>query len=65
MNLGILILETGGGNLAEISWCEPFLIYLVAFVIIIGVIFAVKEMGSNTGCPVIFLETGSDAKIPP
>lgn len=43
MGLGILILETGGGSLAEISWREPFLIYLVAFVIMIGVIFTIKE----------------------
>ncbi|MDE2443633.1 MAG: MFS transporter [Methanocorpusculum sp.] len=43
MGIGVLILETGGGSLAEISWREPFLIYLVAFVIIIGVLFAVKE----------------------
>lgn len=43
MGFGILLLETCGGTLAEISWREPFLIYLVAFVIMIGVIFAVKE----------------------
>lgn len=48
MGLGILILETGGGSLAEISWREPFLIYLVAFVIMIGVIFAVKEPGNES-----------------
>ncbi|MDR0981608.1 MAG: MFS transporter [Methanocalculaceae archaeon] len=47
MGIGVLILETGGGSLAEISWREPFLIYLVAFVIIIGVIFAVKEPSSE------------------
>ncbi|MDV0441216.1 MFS transporter [Methanorbis furvi] len=43
MGLGILILETGGGTLAEISWREPFLIYLVGFVILLGAIFAIKE----------------------
>ncbi|MDV0444154.1 MFS transporter [Methanorbis rubei] len=43
MGLGILILETGGGSLAEISWREPFLIYLVGFVILLGAIFAIKE----------------------
>ncbi len=47
MGFGILLLETCGGTLAEISWREPFLIYLVAFVIIIGVLFAVKEPGSE------------------
>ncbi len=49
MGLGILILETGGGTLAEISWREPFLIYLVGFVILLGVIFAIKEPVREAG----------------
>lgn len=43
MGLGVLVLETGGGALAEISWREPFLIYLIGIVILVGVIFSVKE----------------------
>lgn len=43
MGLGMLILETCGGSLAEISWREPFLIYLIAFVILIGVFFTIQE----------------------
>ncbi|HJK75528.1 MAG TPA: MFS transporter, partial [Methanocorpusculum sp.] len=43
MGLGILILETGGGSLAEISWREPFLIYLVGFVILAGVLLFIHE----------------------
>ncbi|HJK43296.1 MAG TPA: MFS transporter, partial [Methanocorpusculum sp.] len=43
MGLGILILETGGGSLAEISWREPFLIYMVGFVILAGVLLFIHE----------------------
>jgi len=43
MGLGGLVLQTGSGILAEISWREPFLIYLFGVLVIPLVLFYVKE----------------------
>lgn len=51
MGMGVLVLETCGGALAEISWREPFLIYLIGVVILIGVICSVKEPVRQTRDP--------------
>ncbi len=47
MGIGILFLETGGGLLADIGWREPFLIYLVGFVIVSDVILTMREPGDK------------------
>lgn len=43
MGFGVLILETSGGALAGIGWREPFLIYLIGGIILIGVLLFLKE----------------------
>lgn len=43
MGIGVLILEFTGGSLAEISWREPFLIYLIGLPIMLLVIFSMRE----------------------
>ncbi len=49
IGLGMLVLETGGGTLALISWREPFLIYLIGLVILLGVVAAVREPAADDG----------------
>ena len=43
MGVGGLVLQTGCGVLAEISWREPFLIYLFGVLVIPLVLLYVKE----------------------
>jgi len=43
MGVGVLLLETSGGYLAGISWHTAFLIYLIGFIILAGVLFTMKE----------------------
>ncbi len=43
MGLGILILEVGGGTLAEFGWHEPFLIYSIGFLILLMAIVSMRE----------------------
>ena len=43
IGVGILLLEYTGGTLAEISWKEPFLVYLVGLPMMLLVIFSMKE----------------------
>lgn len=52
MGMGILVLETSGGALANINWRMPFLIYSLGLVFLVGVFFTMKEpsrQGSATG----------------
>ena len=43
MGVGVLILEYTGGLLAEFSWREPFLVYLIGVPILLMVLFTMKE----------------------
>lgn len=43
MGVGVLILEYTGGSLAEISWREPFLVYLIGIPILLLVILTMRE----------------------
>lgn len=43
MGVGVLILEYTGGSLAEISWREPFLVYLIGVPILLMVILTMRE----------------------
>ena len=43
MGLGVLILETGGGILAEYGWHQPFLIYTLGFLIFFMGIVSLRE----------------------
>ncbi|MDV0443481.1 MFS transporter [Methanorbis rubei] len=43
MGVGGLVMQTGSGILAEISWREPFLIYLFGILVIPLVFFFIKE----------------------
>lgn len=43
MGVGVLILEFTGGNLAEISWREPFLVYLIGVPILIMCLLSMRE----------------------
>lgn len=43
MGLGVLILEYTGGLLAEFSWREPFLVYLIGVPILIMVLLTMRE----------------------
>ncbi|MCZ0861147.1 MFS transporter [Methanocorpusculum sp. MG] len=43
MGIGALILETGGGFLAGVSWRISFLIYLIGAVILIGIFLTMRE----------------------
>lgn len=43
MGIGVLILEFTGGSLAEISWREPFLIYLIGIPILALCILSMRE----------------------
>lgn len=43
MGLGVLILETVGGTLANISWHEPFLVYLIGIPILVCCILSMRE----------------------
>ena len=43
MGVGILILEYTGGSLAEISWREPFLVYLIGIPILIMALISMRE----------------------
>ncbi|WP_049796312.1 MFS transporter [Methanomassiliicoccus luminyensis] len=43
IGLGVLVLETSGGGLATFGWREPFLIYLIGAVILVGVVLTLKE----------------------
>lgn len=44
MGVGILVLEFTGGTLAEISWREPFLVYLIGVPILLMVLGSMKEV---------------------
>ncbi|MCK9343317.1 MAG: MFS transporter [Massilibacteroides sp.] len=43
MGIGVLVLDTSGGLLAEISWRMSFLIYGVGLLILIGTLITMKE----------------------
>ena len=43
MGVGVLILEYTGGSLAEISWREPFLVYLIGIPILLLCIISMRE----------------------
>ena len=43
MGVGVLILEYTGGMLAELSWREPFLVYLIGVPILLMVILTMRE----------------------
>ena len=43
MGVGVLILEYTGGLLAEFSWREPFLVYLIGVPILLMVLLTMKE----------------------
>lgn len=43
MGLGVLVLEFTGGSLAEISWRDPFLVYLIGVPILIMCILSMRE----------------------
>ncbi len=43
MGLGVLILEVGGGTLAEFGWHEPFLIYSIGFLILLMAVVSMRE----------------------
>lgn len=43
MGVGVLILEYTGGSLAEISWREPFLVYLIGVPILLLCILSMRE----------------------
>ena len=43
MGIGVLVLEFTGGSLAEVSWREPFLIYLIGLPILIMVVLSMRE----------------------
>lgn len=43
MGVGVLILEYTGGTLAEISWREPFLVYLIGVPILLMAILTMRE----------------------
>ena len=43
MGVGILILEFTGGTLAEITWREPFLVYLIGVPIMLMVLGSMRE----------------------
>ena len=43
MGVGGLVLQTGCGALAEISWRDPFLIYLFGLLVIPGVLLFIRE----------------------
>lgn len=43
MGVGVLILEFTGGSLAEISWREPFLVYLIGIPILMLVVMSMRE----------------------
>ena len=43
MGVGVLILEYTGGSLAEISWREPFLVYLIGIPILLLCILSMRE----------------------
>lgn len=43
IGVGILLLEYTGGSLAEISWREPFLIYLIGLPMMLLVMFSMRE----------------------
>ncbi|MBC2890397.1 MFS transporter [Gordonibacter massiliensis (ex Traore et al. 2017)] len=47
MGAGILLLEFGGGVLAEFGWRMPFLVYLVGVVIFVGVLLFLREDGGG------------------
>ena len=50
IGIGILLLEYTGGALAEISWREPFLIYLIGLPMMFLVIFSMREpISKGTG----------------
>lgn len=43
MGLGVLVLEFTGGSLAEISWRDPFLVYLIGVPILVLCILSMRE----------------------
>lgn len=43
MGVGILVLESSGGFLAELGWRMPFLVYLLGVVIFFGVVIFVRD----------------------
>ena len=43
MGVGVLILEYTGGSLAEMSWREPFLVYLIGVPILLLCILSMRE----------------------
>ncbi len=47
MGIGCLVLEGGGGGLAEFSWRYPFFIYLLALPIMLGA-FSLQEPAKNS-----------------
>lgn len=47
MGVGVFILEFAGGSLAGIGWREPFLIYLIGIVIVLGIVFFLREPTRN------------------
>lgn len=53
MGVGVLILEFTGGSLAELSWREPFLVYLIGLPILLLVVMSMREPGHR--------DTGGDA----
>lgn len=47
MGLGAAVLQLAGGALAEISWHVPYYIYLIALLIIPGVMLSISESSSS------------------
>lgn len=47
MGVGVLILEYTGGSLAEISWREPFLVYLIGVPILIMATISMREPSAD------------------
>ena len=52
MGVGVLILEYTGGLLAEFSWREPFLVYLIGVPILLMVLLTMKEPRRDEQGPV-------------
>ena len=49
MGVGVLILEYTGGLLAELSWREPFLVYLIGVPILLMVLLTMREPSRDSG----------------
>jgi len=48
MGLGAVVLEVAGGALADISWHAPYYIYLIALLIIPGVMISIGESKNSS-----------------